>query len=105
MAWGDAAASIVGRNFGTHFFHFFRERKSFEGSIAMLVTSYLALLLVMTVWGHPGLDIVEMAITAFVVALFGTFLEAVSVRGLDNIIVPVFSSGAAYILIKLFAPY
>jgi len=102
MAWGDAAASIVGRNFGTHYFHFFRERKSFEGSIAMLVTCYVVLAILLTAWGHPKLDIMEIAMTAFFVSLVGTFLEAISVRGLDNLIVPVFSSFAAYIMLKLF---
>ena len=104
MAWGDAAASIFGRNFGTHFYHFFRERKSIEGSVAMFVMSYLALIIMLTVWGHPRLSITEMTITAVVVSLFGTFLEAISVRGFDNLIVPVFSSGAAFVLIKYFTP-
>ena len=105
MAWGDAAASIVGRNFGTHFYHVFRERKSFEGSIAMFTMSYIALAITLFLWGHPRLDILEMAIIAVVVSVFGTFLEAISARGFDNLIVPVMSSGAAFLLIKLFTPF
>jgi phytol kinase len=105
MAWGDSSASIIGRNFGTHYYHVFRERKSIEGSVAMLAASYIAMIITLTLVGHPRLDVREMAITAFVTAIFGTFLEAVSVRGLDNLIVPVLSSGAAYILIKLFSPF
>lgn len=101
MAWGDASASIVGRNFGAHFYHFFRERKSFEGSIAMLVTSYIVLAIVLTIWGHPKLDVYEIATVAFLTSLVGTFLEAISVRGLDNLIVPIVSSGAAYVIIKM----
>lgn len=102
MAWGDAAASIIGRNFGTHYYYFFRERKSFEGSIAMFVASYIILAIALTMWGHPKLDIYEMAMVAFFTSLVGTFLEAISARGLDNLIVPICSSFVAYILIKLF---
>lgn len=105
MAWGDAAASIVGRNFGTHHYHFFREKKSFEGSIAMFVASYIAMILVLTVWENPWMDFTQKVITAATVAVFGTFLEAISVRGTDNLIVPVFSSGAAWAVMKLFSPY
>lgn len=105
MAWGDASASIIGRNFGTHFYHVFRERKSIEGSVAMFVSSYIALILMLTIWGHPRLDIIEMTVIAVVVSIFGTFLEAISVRGFDNLIVPVLSSGAAYVLIKFFSPF
>ena len=105
MAWGDAAASIIGRNFGTHFYHVFRERKSFEGSVAMFVMSYLVLVIMLFLWGHPRLNIIEMTITAVVVSLFGTFLEAISVRGFDNLIVPVLSSGVAFLLIKFFTPF
>jgi phytol kinase len=105
MAWGDASASLVGRNFGTHFYHFFKERKSVEGSIAMFVMSYIALLIVLTIWQIPWLDINEMMITAAIVALFGTFLEAISVRGFDNLIVPVCSSIAAFFVMRLFSPH
>jgi dolichol kinase len=68
----------------------------------MLVTCYVVLAILLTAWGHPKLDIMEIAMTAFFVSLVGTFLEAISVRGLDNLIVPVFSSFAAYIMLKLF---
>ena len=104
MAWGDSAASIFGRNFGTHFYHVFRERKSFEGSIAMFMASYIALIVTLGLWGHVRLDYTEIAITAAVVSIFGTFLEAISVRGFDNFIVPVLSSGCAFVLITYFTP-
>jgi phytol kinase len=105
MAWGDSAASIIGRNFGTHFYHVFRERKSIEGSVAMIAASYTAMIITLSLAGHPRLSVSEMVIVALVTSIFGTFLEAISIRGLDNLIVPILSSGAAYILIKFFSPF
>ena len=105
MAWGDSAASIIGRNFGTHFYYFFRERKSIEGSIAMLVASYTAMIITLALVGYPRLSVPGMVIVAVVTAIFGTFLEAISVRGLDNLIVPVLSSGVAFLTIKLLSHF
>ena len=52
MTWGDGLASIIGRRFGRHGYTTFSHRRTWEGSIAMVVTSFTWILLTL-VW-LPG---------------------------------------------------
>ncbi|NLK44588.1 MAG: phosphatidate cytidylyltransferase [Tissierellia bacterium] len=54
LAWGvgDAAAALVGKRFGRHFIEgrFVEGRKSLEGTIAMFVTSFITVLIVLFIY-------------------------------------------------------
>ncbi|MCZ7557425.1 MAG: DUF92 domain-containing protein [Bacteroidia bacterium] len=97
MAIGDAAAGIVGESMRRpHQYAVTSDKKSLEGSMAMFSGSFIALLLILSVYGDSGLDFSRrwnaspvLVISAlFAISLFATALEAASSRGLDNLSVP-----------------
>ncbi len=96
LALGDAAAAIVGRRLGRHRYRVGSAERSIEGSAAMAVFSWLGLLAATTVF---PVSVAPGALVA--VALIATALEAVSVYGFDNILVP---AGTAFALYGLAGP-
>lgn len=94
---GDAAAAIVGRRFGNH--RLPNSDKSWEGSVAFLLTAFLATLpLTATVWlnslGYAPLIFFQLGIG--VVA--ATILEALTIPINDNLRVPLVA-GLAMMLV------
>lgn len=88
MVVGDALASLVGRRFGRHRYETLGgERKSLEGSLAMLAGTFLAVLASLT-W-MPGLapDMPRVPL-ALLCAVVATCAEALGIRGRDNLWVP-----------------
>ena len=96
MALGDAAAAIVGKTFGRHKFELLGATKSIEGSAAMLVVSFAAVLVTLVIWKAP---LGTAAAIALAVAGVGTALEAGGKHGLDNLTVPVVCSAVAFSLL------
>ncbi|MEA2720748.1 MAG: phytol kinase [Candidatus Eremiobacteraeota bacterium] len=89
LAFGDAAAALVGRRFGRHPYAVGRARKSFEGSCAFFAVAALVCALV------PGAAGIA-AVAAF--ALVTTLAEAFAGDGFDNAAIPV----AGLITLRLF---
>jgi dolichol kinase len=91
MAYGDAAASIVGEKLGKRKYKLVA-RKSLEGSAAMFLVSFasLAVGLVFFSFFYP-FSLVEKLVAALAAAGVATFVEGFSPMGFDNITVPVFS--------------
>lgn len=87
LALADGFATIVGNFFGKHTYSFDVETKSWEGSIAFLVFAIISFQLI-----PLFLPFVEPPFQTFyiliIVSLFLTLLEALSVKGRDNIWVP-----------------
>lgn len=100
MAWADAGAALVGQKWGRHPFSLLGARKSMEGSLAMILISFL------TCWAvFRGLGRLPIASTLWVsstVASVVTAVEAVSGRGLDNLTVPFAAALVSYLM--LFGP-
>jgi dolichol kinase len=99
MAYGDAAASLVGEKFGKRHFSILA-KKSLEGSFAMFAVSFVSLevgLLFFSAF-YP-LSLFSLVITALAVAAVATVAEALTPRGFDNITVPVFSA-LLFLLLK-----
>lgn len=86
MAWGDAAGSLVGRRFGRRHYHVAGHPRSLEGSLAVFGFGVLAILASFALLGRP-LD-VNVVLVALLAALAATVLEAVSLWGFDNLLVP-----------------
>lgn len=86
MAWGDAAASLVGRRFGRRIYRAFGHPRSLEGSAAMLVVGWIAILFTFAVMGHGITSGVIVA--ALLASTIATGFEAVSLWGFDNTLVP-----------------
>lgn len=93
MGYGDGFAAVIGEKFGKTKLLF---NKSFEGSSAMFVASFIVVATLLLVHGgHP-----LWWLTAFVVALIATVVELVSPLSLDNLTVPLVAS-FTYFLITL----
>lgn len=87
LTLSDAAAALTGTRYGRKHFRVEEGAKSWEGvTMFFLVTLILSmvLLLLMTEIGRE-----RVVLLSFLVAAFGTLVEADSWRGLDNLFVPV----------------
>jgi len=88
MAYGDSLASIVGRRYGGAFLPRVGE-KSLEGSIAMLVGSFVSLTCATTFFRVVSPARLGDPLSAsLLVSLLASFVESVSPGGYDNILVP-----------------
>jgi dolichol kinase len=91
MAYGDAAASIIGERYGHHRYKSVAE-KSLEGSIAMFLVSLasLGLGLVFFSWFYEFSFLSKIA-AVFSAVTVAAFVEGFSPMGFDNLTVPLFS--------------
>ena len=91
MAYGDAAASIVGEKFGRHKYALVA-RKSLEGSAAMFLVTLASLtaglIFFSVIYGFSFLSKIPALLSVAVVA---TLVEGFSPMGFDNLTVPAFS--------------
>jgi phytol kinase len=90
MGWGDASASFVGRRWGRRLYHVAGHQRSVEGSLTMLVISWLAVLVAGALLGR-GVDL-GWAEAGLLAALVATVLEGISLFGADNLLVPLSTS-------------
>jgi phytol kinase len=92
MAYGDAAASLVGEKFGKRHFRILG-KKSLEGSAAMFVVSFVSFgFSLLFLSAFYSFSLFSSAIFALAVAAAATVAEAVTPRGFDNITVPLLSA-------------
>lgn len=82
----DAMAAIVGSEYGRLRYTVEEDTKSVEGSLVFLVVAFLAILLPMVLL--TGMHRPTMVLSALLVAMVVTGFEAVSLRGADNLFVP-----------------
>ncbi len=99
-AWGfgDAAAALIGKRFGTHkvMFKPVCGKKSWEGTAAMFVTSFASVLIILLARG--GLGFAGCVVISLVTALVSACIELISRNGIDTITCPM---GAMVTLIGL----
>lgn len=93
MTWGDGMAALIGQAFGRHPYKVLDMQKSWEGTTAMFVMSFVVSFWVLgAVYGWSwGLGAI-----ALLTALFATLLESFSKLGIDNLTVPLGSAFLAY---------
>lgn len=102
-AWGvgDGFAALIGKKYGKRkiTWKFADNKKSVEGSLAMLISSTIAVLIVLLVRGgiHP-LWAIAISIVA---ASLSTLVELCSMNGLDTILCPAVSMAVILPLIAL----
>lgn len=89
-AWGfgDAAAALVGKRFGRHLFKGKEPlcRKSWEGTAAMFVVSFVSVLAVLTARG--GLSPLALIVISACTAAVSAVVELYSKNGLDTVTCP-----------------
>lgn len=104
FAWGfgDAAAALVGKPFGKHKIRwkYTDGKKSFEGSGAMLVTSFLTVTGILALRGGFSLPVILLISAS--VALVSTLAELYSKNGNDTVICPLSAMAALLPLVALF---
>lgn len=92
-AWGvgDGFAALIGKRFGKHKikWKFVDNKKSYEGSAAMLLTSALAVFTVLMFRG--GVNPLFAAAIAILTATASTFVELCSKGGMDTVTCPAVS--------------
>jgi len=91
MAYGDAAASIVGEKFGRHKYKLVA-KKSLEGSAAMFLVSLTILGVSMVFFSALyGFSFFSKFLAVVSAAAVATLVEGFSPMGFDNLTVPAFS--------------
>lgn len=108
MAFGDAGASIIGREFGHRKYIVSGEIRSYEGSVGMFIITFIVAIGVFAFSGSDlgmSANIRSLFAASFIIAGIATIIEALSVRGSDNITVPVLTALAAWALIAVFMPH
>jgi dolichol kinase len=97
MTWGDAAAALIGSKFGKHRYTISGQVKSWEGSAAMLVLSWLAVSIALG--ALSSLSWPTSMGYALLVALCATVVEALTPYRLDNLTVPLGSGLLLFLLL------
>lgn len=104
FAWGfgDAAAALIGKRYGKHKIRwkYTDGKKSYEGSGAMLLTSFATVALVLTL--HGGFSLAATLLISLVVALVSTLAELYSKNGNDTVICPLCAMAALLPLVSAF---
>ena len=102
MTWGDAQAALVGRRYGFHRYTVFGQTRSVEGSVAMLLWSWiptsLALFILPLVLGTPTISPLLALIYGGATAVVCTLVEALSPWGIDNLTIPLAAMLVLYAL-------
>ena len=104
MAWGpgDAAAAIVGHNYGKHHLSgkWIEGTKSVEGTIAMGILSILSTFV--TLYFLSDFSLIQILDICLIIAPTSAFVELYTKHGLDTITVPICASlilGAAVLIV------
>ena len=88
---GDAFAALIGKRFGKHKvkWKFVDNKKSYEGSLAMVISSAISVFIVLLIRG--GINPLYCLLIALVASILSTFVELCSKNGLDTIFCPAVS--------------
>ena len=86
MTFGDGFAGLVGKNFQSKSWFFFKQKKSLLGTMTMFITSLIV------VFSLSYFNKYSLNMNIFTIAFISTFLEQLSIFGIDNLIVPISSA-------------
>jgi uncharacterized protein (TIGR00297 family) len=95
----DAMAAIVGERFANSFFIPLKEKKSIIGSATMFFLT--ALIVSVFFMAFYNLSMTENLLFALIIAVIATVSEILSIRGSDNLSVPIFSGLFLYVLLYI----
>nr|WP_242035709.1 MULTISPECIES: diacylglycerol/polyprenol kinase family protein [unclassified Leptolyngbya] len=98
MAWGDGLAALIGQTWGRHPYQIWGMKKSWEGTAAMFLISFMVAGTVLS--ALPTQE--PIWVVAGLVAIAATILESCSKFGVDNLTVPLGSGAIAFLLSQLF---
>jgi dolichol kinase len=86
MSYGDGFASIIGIKYGKKKYNVFGDEKSYIGSLAMFIFTFITMIIALLYYGIPitNFAIIVLLFIAFVAAI----VEGLTPKGLDNLTVP-----------------
>lgn len=86
MSYGDGLASLIGIKYGKRKYTIFKDTKSYVGSIAMFMCTFLLLMIALLFYTMP----VTTRVVAYLLCMAGvaTIVEGATPLGLDNLSVP-----------------
>jgi phytol kinase len=86
LSYADAVSALVGKRFGRHKYEATEGRKSIEGSLAFFAVAFIAAL----AWAPvlPNANPLQVTLIAMILGMVVMLLEAISWRGLDNLLIP-----------------
>ncbi len=87
MGYGDGMAAIIGKAINSKEYHFLRYKKTLAGSTAMFVISMIITTLVLN---YLGVEYIIMK--AIFVSIVATVAESLSLKGTDNLTVPILTT-------------
>lgn len=94
MGYGDGFAAVVGKKIKSKEYKILGTTKTIAGSATMFIFSLLISCIVFCIMGME-----YFILKAFITAVIATVLEAISVKGLDNISVPIMVTVLTYLFI------
>ncbi len=86
MSYGDGLASLIGIKYGKRTYTVFKDTKSFVGSLAMLVCTFLFLFITLVFYAEPLT--IRAVVYLLCMAGVATMVEGITPLGLDNLSVP-----------------
>ena len=98
LTWGDGLAPVVGKAYGRRAYFVYSHMRTVEGSAGFFVAGFIFTWLAL--WAVPGMPIISPAtavLPALVITLITTFVEAISIWGLDNLTI----TAVAILILKL----
>jgi phytol kinase len=96
LVFADTAAALIGRAYGRFGYAVGEDRKSLEGSLVFMLVTFLAVHIALLL--GTSIDRAGSLLVAAQIALLVASFEAISMRGNDNIVVPL---GTYYLLLKM----
>jgi phytol kinase len=96
LTLADAVAALIGVRYGTRRFVTIDTKKSVEGSVAFFMVAFFTAHVPLLLWTQTGRA--ESLLIALTLALLVMILEAVSWRGLDNLLIPL----GGFLLLKTY---
>ncbi len=95
MAWGDGLAAIVGQQFGKHPYQVWGNQKSIEGTVVLVLVSYL--ITTVTLYAVQG-SLPDTWLIGIPVSIAAIGLESISQWGVDNLTLPIGTALLAFSL-------
>ena len=101
MSYGDGFASVIGGMYGKHIYNLTGDDKTLEGSVGMFCAIMVSSLVIVGFYLLVGANVPSFNVFNLIfIGLVATFVESISPKGLDNIMVPL-STGILYYLLTV----
>ena len=88
LTFGDALAALVGNRYGRQMFTTHDGKKSWEGSVAFVIATFVTTAVSLVILTDYSL--IKISLIAMLLGTIGFMIEGFAWKGLDNLFVPVF---------------